>query len=572
MLKCNTVYLARYRSMKIPVSFQTAYARADKQILVDSGATDNFIHPRLIKRLALGTQKLECPRKIWNIDGTNNKAGRITEYADLSVQTGKKQNKMRFLVTDLGHEDLILGYPWLATFEPKFSWADGTIDTEYLPVIIKSLNWETRLTKTTISRTTTEPIPTQEKERIVEELEEECFTISTRLAQEALQYQKEVEVPEEYQRHLKVFSEEESHRFPPSRLWDHAIELKEGAPEAINCKVIPTTKEEDEALKKFIKEQLEKGYIQKSKSPYASAFFFIKKKDGKLRPIQDYRKLNQYTIRNKYPLPLIPELISQVKEANFFSKFDICWGYNNVRIKDGDQHKAAFKTKYGLYEPNVMFFGLTNSPATFQAMMDHILQPWGDKWAEEGVYGSWYMDDVLVASKDKKKHQQATHKLLDILETNDLFLKPEKCVWEQPRVDYLGLILEEGVMRMDPAKIAGIATWPTPTSVKQVRSFLGFCNFYRPFIYQFSHIARPLNELTRKDTPWTWGERQQEAFEMLRKRITSELVLKQPQLEQQFEVEVDASGYAIGAVLMQRDENGKKHPVAYFSSTLNEAE
>ena len=255
---------------------------------MDSGATDNFIHPRLIRRLALGTQKLERSRKIWNIDGTNNKAGKITEYADLSVQTGKKQNKMRFLVTDLGHEDLILGYPWLATFEPKFSWADGTIDMEHLPVIVKSLNWETRLTKTTISRIETERIPDRERERIVEELEEECFTISTRLAQEALQYQKEVKVPEEYQQHAKVFSEEESHRFPPSRPWDHAIELKEGVPEAINCKVIPTTKEEDKALKKFIKEQLEKGYIRKSKSPYASAFFFIKKKDGKLRPIQDY--------------------------------------------------------------------------------------------------------------------------------------------------------------------------------------------------------------------------------------------------------------------------------------------
>ena len=199
MLKCNTVYLARYQSMKIPVSFRTAYARADKQILVDSGATDNFIHPRLIRRLALGTQKLECSRKIWNIDGTNNKAGRITEYVDLGVQTGKTQNKMRFLVTNLGHEDLILGYPLLATFEPKFSWADGTIDTEHLPVIVKSLNWETRLTKTTISRTETEQIPNQERERIVEELEEECFTISTRLAQEALQYQKEVKVPKEYQ-------------------------------------------------------------------------------------------------------------------------------------------------------------------------------------------------------------------------------------------------------------------------------------------------------------------------------------------------------------------------------------
>ena len=557
MLKCNTVYLTSYRSMKIPVSFRTAYARADKQILVDSGATDNFIHPRLIKRLALGTQKLERSKKIWNIDGTNNKARRITEYVDLSVQTGKKQNKMRFLITDPGHEDLILGYPWLAIFEPKFGWADGTIDMEHLPVIVKSLNWETRLTKATISQATVEPISIQEKMQIVEELEEECFTISTRLAQEAPQYQQEVKILEEYQQHSKVFSEEGSHRFPPSRPWDHAIELKEGAPEAINCKIIPTTMEEDEALKKFITEQLEKGYIQKLKSPYASAFFFIKKKDGKLRPIQDYRKLNQHTIWNKYPLPLIPELISQVKDANIFSKFDIRWGYNNIRIKDGDQHKAVFKTKYGLYEPNVMFFGLTNSPATFQAMMDHILQPWADKWAPEDVKGSWYMDDILVASRNREKHRQAMHKLLEILEKNDLFLKPEKCVWEQPRVDYLGLILEEGVTRMDPAKIAGIATWPTPTSVKQVRSFLGFCNFYRPFIYQFSHIAQPLNELTRKDTLWTWGKRQQEAFEMLRKRITSEPVLKQPQLEQQFEVEVDASGYAIGAVLMQRDEKGK---------------
>ena len=160
--------------MKIPVSFRTAYARANKQILVDSGATDNFIHPQLIRRLALGTHKLERSRKIWNIDGTNNKAGRITDYVDLSVQTGKKQDKMRFLVTDLGHEDLILGYPWLATFEPKFSWADGTIEVEHLPVVVKSLNWETRLTKATISRVATEQMPTQEKEQIVEELEEEC--------------------------------------------------------------------------------------------------------------------------------------------------------------------------------------------------------------------------------------------------------------------------------------------------------------------------------------------------------------------------------------------------------------
>ena len=179
-------------------------------------------------------------------------------------------------ITDLGHKDLILGYPWLATLEPCFSWANGTIDMENLPVIVKSLNWETRLTKATISWAVVDPISTQEKGQIVEELEEECFTILTRLAQEAHQYQQEVKVPDEYQRHWKVFSEEESHRFPPSRSWDHAIELKEGAPKAINCKIIPTTVEEDEVLKKFIKEQLEKGYIWKSKLPYTSAFFFIK--------------------------------------------------------------------------------------------------------------------------------------------------------------------------------------------------------------------------------------------------------------------------------------------------------
>ena len=203
---------------------------------------------------------------------------------------------MRFLITDLGHKDLILGYPWLATFELKFSWADGTINVENLLVIVRSLDWETRLTKTSISRIMAELVSIQERTHIVEELEEECFTISTRLVQEAHQYQQEVKVPEEYERHSRVFSEEESHRFPPARPWDHAIDLKEGAPEAINCKIIPMTMEEDEVLKKFIKEQLERGYVRKSKSPYASAFFFIKKKDGKLCPIQDYQKLNQYTI------------------------------------------------------------------------------------------------------------------------------------------------------------------------------------------------------------------------------------------------------------------------------------
>jgi hypothetical protein len=181
------------------------------------------------------------------------------------------------------------------------------------------------------------------------------------------------------------------------------------------------------------------------------------------------------------------------------------------------------------------------------------------------------MDDILVASKSLEGHQRAVHAILTRLEELDLYLKPEKCTWEASSIDYLGLILEKGVARMDPAKIKGIANWPIPTTVKQVRPFLGFCNFYQPFIYHFSHIARPLNELTQKEVPWTWEERHQKAFKELRNRVTSEPVLAQPQLDQQFKVEVNASGFAFRAVLSQK-KDGKKHPIAFYSATANEAE
>ena len=186
---------------------------------------------------------------------------------------------------------------------------------------------------TRINRICTEVLSDAEKDQIVSELQQECSTranISTKLAQDAGQYTKEVPIPPEYQRHAKVFSEEAAQRFPPSRPWDHAIELKEGAPKVINCKIYPITAGEDEKLREFIEEQRAKGYIRPSKSPYASPFFFVKKKDGKLQPVQDYRKLNEYTIKDKYPLPLIPDLIAEVQDAWIFSKFDIRWGYNNV--------------------------------------------------------------------------------------------------------------------------------------------------------------------------------------------------------------------------------------------------
>jgi hypothetical protein len=349
------------------------------------------------------------------------------------------------------------------------------------------------------------------------------WNASVELAVAAQQYTKKVEIPKEYQKFAKVFSEEELQRFLPSCSCDHAIEFKPGAPDAINCKVYPMTCIEDEALDTFIDEQLEKGYIRPSKSQYASSFFFIKKKDGKLRPVQDYRKINVWTVRNQYPLPLIGDLIHDLGGVTIFTKFDIPQGYNNVQIKAGDEHKAAFKTQCGLFEPTVMYFGLCNSPTTFQAFMNEIFHPTIAKHNLLGTAIRVYMDDIAVATKAfiAPSHAHAAHvaavtNILQVALDHDLYFKPEKCIFHAPSIDYLGVILEKGVTRMDPVKISGIKDWPTPTSVKDICSFLGFCNFYRPFIRGFASVARPLNKLTRKDTTWTWTNRQQEAFTTLK--------------------------------------------------------
>ena len=555
--------------MRIPVSIRTRYYMADTKALVDSGATENFMHPTFARRLGLGLRLLEKPKRIFNIDNSTNKAGSITQYLDLQVQAKGTNKVMRFYITDIGNEQILLGYPWLATFEPKFNWRSATIDERLLPVIISSIN--PTIERTVIARALTK----SHKEDIVHQLEEQCTirTIAMDLAVQANQEAKKAEVPQVYREFHRLFSEEASQRFPPSRTWDHAIDLKPGAPDTIECKIYPMTQAEDKALEDFLKEQYAKGYIRPSKSPIASPFFFIRKKDGKLRPVQDYRRVNHHTVKNQYPLPLISELVADLSGASIFSKLDVRWGYNNVRIREGDEYKAAFKTKYGLWEPTVMFFGLCNSPSTFQAMMNEIYRPTIEKHAQKGTNIRIYMDDIAIAtSTTQQDHEAAVKDVLRVAQEHDLYFKPEKCTFHASRIDYLGVIIEKGMTSMDPIKIAGIKNWPTPTKVKDVRSFLGFCNFYRPFIRGFAHVAKPLNELTKKDVEWNWGTRQEEAFQTLKARVTSEPVLAHPELDKQFEVEVDASGFAVGAVLLQRKADGKKHPIAYYSATLNAAE
>lgn len=373
-------------------------------------------------------------------------------------------------------------------------------------------------------------------------------------------------IPSQYHRFKDVFEKKAAERFPISRPYDHAIELKPGFVPR-NCKVYPLTPKEEEAMTEFVDENLRKGYIRKSTSPMASPFFFVGKKDGALRPCQDYRYLNEGTVKNAYPLPLISELVDKLKGAQYFSKLDLRSGYNNIRIKDGDQWKAAFKCARGLFEPTVMFFGLCNSPATFQAFMNDLFKD----MIEEG----WliiYMDDMLIFSKDLETHQKRTERILQRLRTHDLFLKPEKCVFETQEVEFLGLIVKPNQLEMDPGKLKGIRDWPAPTTVKGVRAFLGFGNFYRKFISKFSDLARPLNDLTRKDVTWNWTTECQTAFDDLKNRFITAPVLIMPDKTKQFQIESDASKFATGAVLRQQDVNGDWHPCSYLSQSFNEAQ
>ena len=192
------------------------------------------------------------------------------------------------------------------------------------------------------------------------------------------------------------------------------------------------TQDEDLQLKKWIEEQLKMGYNRPSKSPYASSFFFIKKKDGKLRPVQDYRRINACTIRNQYPLPLMSELINDLGNAHIYTKLDVRWGYNNIHIKEGNEWKASFVMPLGLFEPTVMFFGLTNSPTTFQVMMNMIFQ---DLIITKKIMV--YMDDILIFSKSMAKHILIINQVLQILRNNDLYLKPEKCEFYKDKLNYL---------------------------------------------------------------------------------------------------------------------------------------
>jgi hypothetical protein len=394
------------------------------------------------------------------------------------------------------------------------------------------------------------------------------FSPAMALANEAIKKQgtQTYTLPPQYQEYASVFSKQSFDKLPPKRDCDHAIRLIDGAKPYAATKNYPLTREEQKILDEWLEENLKTGRIRPSKSEWAAPTFFVKKKGPGLRPVQDYRELNKQTIRDRTPLPLIPELINNTEKSKFFTKLDIRWGYNNIRIKEEDCHKAAFKTTRGLFEPTVMLFGKMNAPMTFQAFMNSIFK----KLIIQGVL-EVYLDDILIHTENLDEHRTIVKEVLKILQENNLYLKLEKCEFEKEKVEYLGIIIGQGTVKMDDVKIQGIIHWPKPTKLKQVQSFLGFCNFYRRFIKDYSKITRPLHDLTKKEQSFEWKQDQQDAFDKLKKMITTAPVLTLPNADGTFLLEADSSEFATGAVLSQLQED-EWHPIAFYSKSLDETQ
>ncbi|GJY19770.1 putative reverse transcriptase domain-containing protein [Tanacetum coccineum] len=314
-------------------------------------------------------------------------------------------------------------------------------------------------------------------------------------------------------------------------------------------------------LSNQLKELQEKGFIRPSHSPWGAPVLFVKKKDGSMRMCIDYRELNKLTIKNRYPLPRIDDLFDQLQGACCFSKIDLRSGYHQLRVREEDIPKTAFRTRYGHFEFTVMPFGLTNAPAIFMDLMNRVCKPYLDKFVIV------FIDDILIYSKSEEEHEVHLKTILDLLKKEKLYAKFSKCEFWLQEVQFLGHVVNRDGIHVDLSKVESVKNWKTPESPTEIRSFLGLAGYYRRFIKNFSKIAKPLTLLTQKNKAYVWGDKQDEAFQILKEKLCNAPVLALPDGPDDFVVYCDASKQGFGCVLMQR---GKV--IAYASRQLKKHE
>ncbi|GAB4814481.1 hypothetical protein N2152v2_001527 [Parachlorella kessleri] len=595
--------------------------RCDAGLLIDSGATYNFISADFIAKNRQRTKRVDGPT-VQLADGTTYTCATILPAAEVKI--GPYRGKAHFYVLPLSSNDAILGASWLAETNPAIDWATRTVtirqhgheirlqpddhavptSASLKPLTAKQANKQLRKGGIPILAYVREAEDEAGGVRIAglehAEVSEQCTQndddgslaasqaagrnakaasgdpSSTAAAADGGPSTASAEARADQVRidqfvadlrasFADVMPDDLPSGLPPEREVDHRIELEPGAkPPA--PKYYRLSYEETAEAKRQIEDGLRKGFIQPSKSPFGAPILFVKKKDNSMRMCIDYRALNKVTIKNKAPLPRMDELFDQTHGAQYYSKLDLRSGYYQIRIAKEDVPKTAFRTKDGHYEYLVMPFGLTNAPATFQTLMNTVLREHLDQ------YVVVYLDDILIYSKSLEEHQRHVSSVLQTLRENHLFVKESKCEWCKREISFLGHVLGPNGVSMEDSKVTAILQWPACKDASEVLSFLGLAGYYRQYIAGFARISAPLSDLLKKDQPFSWGQEQQSAFDELKAAVTSAPVLALPDPAKPFILTADASNRAIGAELSQEQPDGRVRPIAFFSRKLSKAE
>jgi hypothetical protein len=535
--------------------------------LGDTGGEGNFINEDLAMKLKMPTEAIEAIALSAALVN-NQEQPLITRVTKpIKMRIGNHVENIRFYLAPIKYQ-VIIGLPWFRLHNPKVNFSDLTISLNQCKNnCTKQNNHRIAPKISLINAAALEMLARQNGNEIYSV---RMHNLATRVGEIDLNHleiddssKPKVVLPDVYKEFSDVFTEKDN-PLPENRPYDHTIPLQPGT-KPPTLPVYGLNEKELKECWKYLQENLDKGFIRKSSAPCGAPILFVKKKDGSLRLCVDYRGLNKITIKNKYPLPLITELLDRLKNAKVYTVLDLLGAYNLLRIKPGEEWKTAFRTRYGLYEYCVMPFGLCNAPASFQEFINDVL---GDL-LDDSV--SAYLDDILIFSTDVEKHEAQVKEVLRRLRKYGLVVKLEKCIFSAKEVPYLGFIVGPGYVRMDPTKVASVVEWPTPTSVLEIQIFLGFANFYRRFIRSFSKIAKPITKLLKKEEKFHWGAEQQSAFDQLKELFISSPVIHTFERERETVLETDASDFALGAVLSQVS-NGKLYPIAYHSRSFVPAE
>lgn len=536
--------------------------------LADTGSMANVISEVLSAELHLPMKPVPPEIRLHMADGGQAQAIGQVELT-LLIQ-GYWFAKVPFIVMSKADVDwdILLGEPWLVSNRAKLDLGNGLIEGH--------TNKRARPFKIRCGQTLDKPLPrstcTDLNVLVISAVQAKrlmrkgCQTFVTTLSRIDESSAQSAEVPASVAGILEdfkdVFPSDLPSGLPPHREGiTHTIPLTDPQATAPSRPLYRLSRLEYAEAQRQIELLLQKQYIEASTSPYGAPILFVRKKEGGLRMVVDYRELNRLTVKNKYPMPRIDDTLDQLSGATVFTSLDLTSGYHQIRISDADAPKTAFRTPFGLYQWKVLPFGLTNAPATFQAAMNHIFGPMLNKFVLV------YIDDILIYSKTPEEHQDHLRQVLQVLRDHKLYAKLEKCTFARPEVNYLGHIVSAEGVKVDPRKTAAVVEWPRPRSLTEVRSFLGLATYFRKFIRDFAKLAQPLHWLTRKKVPWMWEALQQNAFDAIKAALTEAPCLAFPDFEKPFEVHTDASLHGIGAVLLQ---DGR--PIAFESRRLTPAE